>query len=123
MDVVRAGRVPLVAPADLADDDVRMEYVARYAFGVPTEEALAAIAAVSPRGVVEIGAGSGYWAALLRDRGVRVEAYDIAPEPPPAAGAPARGGGRRGGRTTSTCVIQGAGCRRARPRPRGCIRT
>jgi hypothetical protein len=91
-DDCRTSHVPLVQPADLADDDVRMEYCATYAFAVPTEEALAAIAAVSPAGVVEIGAGSGYWAALLRDRGVLVEAYDIAPEPPPAGGMRAGGG-------------------------------
>ena len=50
-----------------------------YAWAVPSHEALGAIAEASPRGVVEIGAGTGYWAYELRDRGVSVEAYDIAP--------------------------------------------
>ncbi|HEY9555824.1 MAG TPA: hypothetical protein VIR58_03755 [Acidimicrobiales bacterium] len=53
----------------------------RYAYGVPTEEALDAIAAVSPAGVVELGAGSGYWARLLHERGVDVVAYDRWPPP------------------------------------------
>ena len=49
----------------------------RYSWAVPTEEALDAIAAVAP--IVEVGAGTGYWARLLRDRGVDVVAYDVAP--------------------------------------------
>ena len=44
-----------------------------------SHEALGAIAEASPRGVVEVGAGTGYWASELRDRGVSVAAYDIAP--------------------------------------------
>ena len=50
-----------------------------YAWAVPSHEALSAIAEASPRGVVEIGAGTGYWASELRCRGVSVAAYDIAP--------------------------------------------
>lgn len=48
-----------------------------YAFGVPTDAALDAIAARGP--VVELGAGTGYWAALLRQAGCDVVAYDITP--------------------------------------------
>lgn len=51
----------------------------RYSWAVPNEEALTTIAAHSPRGVVEIGAGGGYWTRLLRDRGVDVIAYDPQP--------------------------------------------
>ncbi|HET9889692.1 MAG TPA: hypothetical protein VFQ42_04255 [Mycobacterium sp.] len=51
----------------------------RYSWAIPNEAALRAIAECSPRGVVEIGAGGGYWAKLLRERGVDVIAYD--PEP------------------------------------------
>ena len=51
-----------------------------FAWGVPTSEALQAIAVHSPRGVVEIGAGTGYWAGLLAERhGLQVHAYDVAP--------------------------------------------
>jgi hypothetical protein len=47
-----------------------------FAFGVPCEAALEAIERWSPRGVLEMGAGSGYWAGLLRARGVAVDAFD-----------------------------------------------
>src|SRR5262249_5941606 len=39
--------------------------------------ALHAVAGVGP--IVEMGAGTGYWTALLRRRGVDVVAYDRAP--------------------------------------------
>jgi tetratricopeptide (TPR) repeat protein len=51
--------------------------VDRYAWGIPNEEALDAIRAQGP--IVEIGAGTGYWAALLRARGADVVAYDYQP--------------------------------------------
>lgn len=51
----------------------------RYAYGIPSGEALALIADASPDGVVELGAGTGYWARLLHDRGVDVVAYDLRP--------------------------------------------
>ena len=50
-----------------------------YAWGVPSAYALQAIAEFSPHGVVEIGAGTGFWAHLLEQRGVSVRAYDSAP--------------------------------------------
>jgi hypothetical protein len=62
--------------------DTRDDLTSQFSFAVPTEEALSAIAAVSPVGVVEIGAGTGYWARLLHDRGTLVRAYD--PYPPPS---------------------------------------
>lgn len=49
-----------------------------YSFAVPTDEALDAIASYGP--VVEIGAGTGYWASLLEDRGCDVVAYDLLDE-------------------------------------------
>lgn len=58
-------------------DDIRR----RYSFAVPSPAAVDAIAQHSPSGVVEIGAGGGYWAMLLQQRGVDVIAYD--PQPPP----------------------------------------
>ncbi len=61
----------------------RDEAIARFAFAVPTDEALDAVASVSPGGVVELGAGTGYWARLLHDRGVDVVAYDTDPPPSP----------------------------------------
>lgn len=48
---------------------------AKYAFGVPGEAALSTIAEYAP--IVELGAGIGYWARCLRERGVDVIAYDL----------------------------------------------
>ncbi|ROO60440.1 hypothetical protein EDC02_2312 [Micromonospora sp. Llam0] len=45
-----------------------------YSYAVPSLEALDRLAELGA--LVEIGAGSGYWARLLRDRGVDVVAYD-----------------------------------------------
>jgi hypothetical protein len=56
----------------------RRELAARFAWAIPGRAALATIADAGP--VVEVGAGTGYWAALLRGRGADVVATD------PAAG-------------------------------------
>jgi hypothetical protein len=64
-------------------DDIRNESIARYGFAVPSDEALDAIARCAPAGVVEVGAGTGYWACLLQRRGVQVAAFDIEPAPSP----------------------------------------
>jgi hypothetical protein len=51
-----------------------------YAWGVPSEAALACLAkAAGSAGLVEVGAGTGFWSALLARRGVCVRAYDAAP--------------------------------------------
>lgn len=63
---------------------VRQRLVRRYAYGIPNDAALEAIAAASPAGVVELGAGTGYWARLLHERCVDVVAYD---RWPPGSGA------------------------------------
>jgi len=49
----------------------------RYSWAVPTDEALDAIAEWGP--IVEVGAGTGYWAHLLEARGVDIVAYDLNP--------------------------------------------
>ena len=51
-----------------------------YAYAVPTPAALDAIASCSPQGVVEVGAGTGYWSAALRAHGVDMVALDVAPQ-------------------------------------------
>ena len=56
---------------------IRHELVKRYAYAIPNDDALAAIAAWGP--VVEIGAGTGYWAHLIAVHGVDVVAYDEKP--------------------------------------------
>src|SRR5262245_34518575 len=57
--------------------DLRGECIKVFGFAVPNAEAIAAIAALSP--IVEIGAGTGYWAWMLRNAGVDVIAYDKQP--------------------------------------------
>jgi hypothetical protein len=57
--------------------DRRVWCVRRYAFAIPSEAALASLARHAP--IVELGAGTGYWAFLLRHRGVDCVAYDRAP--------------------------------------------
>ena len=64
-------------------DDTRRVMIARFGFAIPTDQALVAIGRCSPAGVVEIGAGTGYWAHLLQQRGVDVAAFDIEPAPSP----------------------------------------
>jgi hypothetical protein len=77
----------LAAPPDYADPlhrhkglssyERRVWCVRRYAFAIPTEAALSMLARFAP--IVELGAGMGYWAHLLRRRGVDCLAFDAAP--------------------------------------------
>jgi putative endonuclease len=55
----------------------RVRTVERFSWGIPNEEALRTILLFNP--IVEMGAGTGYWAALLRDKGADIIAYDQAP--------------------------------------------
>ena len=54
-----------------AEDENAME---KYAWAIPDERALRICAHFGP--LVEMGAGAGYWARLLRERGVIISAYD-----------------------------------------------
>jgi hypothetical protein len=70
----------------------------RYAYALPDEDLIRRIAADAP--IVEVGAGLGYWAWLLRQAGAEVRATDVRP---PAQYFDARGRlastpGRRPGR-------------------------
>ncbi|MGB8858605.1 MAG: hypothetical protein WCC60_05085 [Ilumatobacteraceae bacterium] len=76
-----AFREAMAAGADT--DGIRDEAIARYGFAIPTGEALDAIGRCSPAGVVEVGAGTGYWASLLHARGLDVVAFDLEPAPSP----------------------------------------
>ncbi len=62
-------------------DDTREQLIQTYGFGIPTAEAIQAIRRWSPAGVVEIGAGTGYWAHLLHQREIDVVAFDVEPAP------------------------------------------
>lgn len=57
----------------------RMYLPQQYAWAIPTAEALEEIGRHQP--IVEAGAGTGYWASLLRKMGVDIVAYDIVPVP------------------------------------------
>jgi hypothetical protein len=61
--------------------DQRDELVKRYAWAVPTNEAIQEIVRYSP--IIEIGAGTGYWAALIQQAGAKILAFD---RHPPDAG-------------------------------------
>ncbi|KAG2453385.1 hypothetical protein HYH02_001609 [Chlamydomonas schloesseri] len=74
---------------------LRGEAVRDYAYVVPTAEALGLIAEVSGGRVVEVGAGSGYWAGLLARRGVDVVAVDTGEEDAERNAFLPGGGGRK----------------------------
>lgn len=79
-----------------------------YAWGIPTSEALDTIKEHAAGGVVEIGAGTGYWARLLAERGVDIIAYDEAPmDQPQPNGFHALGGSAWGNVPPFWPVTQG----------------
>lgn len=69
----RGGRAALLR----ALDEKRAELICRYAFSIPTPDIVREIAGHSP--LVEIGAGSGYWARCLKAAGADIIAYDTRP--------------------------------------------
>ena len=56
--------------------DARGDLIARYAWAIPNDEAIQQCVRMSP--IVEVGAGTGYWAKLITQAGGDVIAYDIA---------------------------------------------
>ena len=60
-----------------ADPPVRLPKIKKYAHAVPTKEALDTIAQYSP--IIEIGAGTGYWAYLLEKQGATALPFDLHP--------------------------------------------
>lgn len=72
--------VPAVgfSAAARADDEAsRLEFAQRYAYVFPDLPLLRALCALGP--IVEIGAGTGYWARRLKDLGSDIRAFDRAP--------------------------------------------
>lgn len=61
----------------LDDYRERRRLVQKYAWAIPDQEAIEVIASYFP--IVEIGAGTGYWAALIRQLGGEICCYDIKP--------------------------------------------
>ena len=60
-----------------AEDQYRLQLAQRYSYVVPEPQLLEVIRHHSP--LLELGAGTGYWAYLLRAMGADVIAYDHAP--------------------------------------------
>ena len=58
--------------------DYRQELVTKYAWAVPSHEVICKLA-VRHKRIVEIGAGTGYWAWMLKQTGVDVVCYDKHP--------------------------------------------
>lgn len=57
--------------------NLRTKLVKQYSWAIPNDKALDAIARRGP--IIEVGAGTGYWASLLAARGVDVRAFDSSP--------------------------------------------
>lgn len=74
------GEMPPV-PAMMSAHLQRERVVLTHGYAIPCREALDAVAALSP--LVEVGAGTGYWSALLRRRGA-----DVIPTDPDRLGHP-----------------------------------
>jgi hypothetical protein len=64
-------------------ETTRNEAVRRFGFAVPTPAAMAALRKAAPAGVLEIGAGTGYWAWYAHQHGIDVTATDPHPAPSP----------------------------------------
>lgn len=60
-------------------DPTREELVHEYAWAITDPASVAFVVAHAPGGIVEIGAGAGYWAWQLAQRGIGTAPYDIAP--------------------------------------------
>lgn len=70
-------RLLTTAPTRLVDlEERRRELASLFSWAIPTDEALGLLARHAP--LVECGAGTGYWLALLRARGVDAIGFDRA---------------------------------------------
>jgi hypothetical protein len=74
LEMIDNGRLPDTA-ADAGD--VLLTLAQHYAYVFPSDSALAMLAGLGP--LVEIGAGTGYWAYRLRSIGADIVAFDQAP--------------------------------------------
>lgn len=71
-------RDPREAALQAWRDGVRNWPCHLYAYAVPNEAALTTLTALGP--LVEMGAGAGYWARLLKMRGAKVLPMDVHPQ-------------------------------------------
>jgi hypothetical protein len=69
--------VPSDEPTARSRKEERFVLCRKYAWSVPTEEAIRLLVRIGP--LVEVGAGTGYWASLIRAAGGDIIAYDRHP--------------------------------------------
>jgi hypothetical protein len=74
LEMLDSGRLP--DPAVDAEDALLM-LAQQYAYVFPSDSALEMLAGLGP--LIELGAGTGYWALRLRSIGVDIVAFDQAP--------------------------------------------
>lgn len=74
LEMLDEGRLP---GQEIDAEDVLLMLAQRYAYVLPSDSPLAMLAGLGP--LVEIGAGTGYWAHRLRSIGVDIVAFDQAP--------------------------------------------
>jgi hypothetical protein len=74
LEMADSGCVP---DPEINAEDVLLTLAQRYAYVFPSDSALAILAGLGP--LVEMGAGTGYWAHRLRSIGVGIVAFDQAP--------------------------------------------
>lgn len=79
VDRLKAGEITAEEFEKLHPMGRRTDMCKTYSWAIPTEEALQVLVEFSP--IVEMGAGTGYWAALATDRGADVLAFDLHPPP------------------------------------------
>jgi hypothetical protein len=74
--------LPISAPESISVDWLTLKAaIARhFAWAVPNEEAISCILKYASE-IIEIGAGSGYWAWLMHQAGIDVVAFDVDPPP------------------------------------------
>lgn len=77
LSLIRAGRRSGRDALVHALAEKRGELISRYAFAIPTPDIVREIALRTP--LIEIGAGSGYWAMCLATAGADIIAYDHRP--------------------------------------------
>lgn len=61
--------------------EVRKQLIWAYSWAIPSDDAIRVIAEHSP--LLELGAGTGYWAWLIRQAGAEITCLDSRPEAPP----------------------------------------
>ena len=61
----------------LHDYKERERYIRKFSWAIPSDEAIQTIVEHSP--IVEMGAGTGYWAKLIAEAGADIDAYDQNP--------------------------------------------